>query len=148
MTVPTRTYQWEQGTDLVMKFIYRTGPSIGEMMPVDLTGYSVRMDVRATNATGDRVWTFNSDDIPDVDPVTPGDQPDSTQEIVLGADGSISITVPRSLTLPEGTIYEKLTDSPPVTIFVYDIILRDEDGKQSKIISGTISVNSTVTLWT
>lgn len=148
MTVPTRTYQWEQGTDLVMKYIYRTGPDAGSMTPVDLTNYSVRMDLRATSLVGDKVWTFNSNDIADVDPITPGDQPDNIKEVVLGSDGSISITVPRSLTLPGGTVYAKMTETPPVTIFVSDIILRDAAGKQSKIISCTISVNASATLWT
>jgi hypothetical protein len=148
MTVPTRTYTWEQGTDLEMKFIYRTGENAESMAPVDLTDYAVRMDIRATSVTGDLVYTFNSTDIEDVDPVTEGDQADTTKEAVLGVDGSIRITVPRSLTLPGGAIYEKMTATPPVTVFVYDIILRDGDGKQSKLLSGTISVNASATLWT
>lgn len=148
MTVPTHAYQWEQGTDLVLKLIYRTGPDAQNMTPVDLTGYDVRMDIRATNASGAHVWTFNSADIVDVDPVTPGDQADTVHEAVLGVDGSIEITVPRSLTLPDGAIYDQMIADPPVTVFVYDIILRDGAGKQSKILSGTISINASVTLWT
>jgi hypothetical protein len=148
MTIPIHAYQWEQGTDLVLKLVYRTGPNAQSMTPVDLTGYAVRMDMKATNSAGERVWTFNSSDIDDVDPITPGDQPDSTQEIILGVDGTISITVPRALTLPGGSVYEKMNDSPPVTVFAYDIILRDVAGKQSKILSGTISINASVTLWT
>ena len=52
MTVPTHAYQWEQGTDLVLKLIYRTGPDANSMTPVDLTGYDVRRDIRATSTTG------------------------------------------------------------------------------------------------
>jgi hypothetical protein len=148
MTVPTHAYQWEQGTDLDLKFIYRTGVDAGSMLPVDLTAYEVRMDIRATNVAGERVWTFNSEDIADVDPVEVGDQADTAKEATLGADGSINITVPRSLTLPGGAIYAEMTDNPAVTVFVYDIILRDGDGKQTKILSGTISINASVTLWT
>lgn len=148
MTIPTHTYQWEQGTDLVMKFIYRTGVDANSMLPVDLTAYSVRMDIRAGSVSGDRVYTFNSADITDVDPILVGAQADTIHEAVLGVDGSIQITVPRELTLPGGEIYTQMTATPPVTIFVYDIILRDGAGKQSKILSGTISVNASVTLWT
>lgn len=148
MTVPTRGYTWEQGADLEMSFIYRTGPSAGAMTPVDLTTYQVRMDIRATSIAGDRVYTFNSMDIADVDPVLVGDQPDTIKEAVLGADGSIKFTVPRSLTLPGGAVYAQITATPPVTIFVYDIFLRDGAGKQSKILSGTIAVNASSTLWT
>jgi hypothetical protein len=148
MTVPTQVYTWEQGTDLVLKFIHRTGPDAQSMTPTDLTGYDVRMDIRATNVMGERVYTFNSADIADVDPLTAGDQADSVVEAVQGADGSINITVPRALTLPGGAIYEKMTADPPVTVFVADIILRDAGGKQSKILSLTISINPSATLWT
>lgn len=148
MTVPTHTYQWEQGTDLVLKFIYREGETEGSAVPVDLTGYSVRMDIRATNVTGERVWTFNSETIADVDPIEVGDQADSVIEAVLGVDGSINITVPRSLTLPGGAIYEQLNGAPAVTVFVSDLILRNTEGKQSKLVSFTISVNPSATLWT
>lgn len=148
MTIPTNVVTWEQGTDLVLKYIHRTGVSADSMTPTDLTGYSVRMDIRATNVTGERVYTFNSDAIVDVDPIEVGDQADDVTEAVLGADGSINITVPRELTLPGGAIYEKMTGDPAVTVFVADIILRDTDNKQSKLLSLTISVNPTATLWT
>lgn len=148
MTIPTHAYQWEQGTDLDLKLIYRTGPDAQSMLPVDLTGYEVRMDIRATSTSGERVWTFNSADIVDVDPILVGDQADTTKEVVLGVDGSITITVPRELTLPGGAVYDQITATPAITVFVYDIILRDVGGKQSKILSGTISVNASVTLWT
>lgn len=149
MTVPTHAYQWEQGTDLVLKFIYKEGATPETATPVDLTGYSVRMDIRASSSSGERVWTFNSATIADVDPILVGDQADSVLEATLGSDGSINITVPRSLTLPPtGAIYDQMTNDPPVTVFVYDIILRDTGDKQTKILSGTISVNASVTLWT
>jgi hypothetical protein len=148
MTVPTHIYQLEQGTDLVLKFIYREGETEATAVPVDLTGYSVRMDIRATNVTGERVWTFNSATIADVDPILVGDQADSVLEATLGVDGSINITVPRDLTLPGGAIYEQLNGSPAVTVFVSDLLLRTPEGKQSKILSCTISVNPSATLWT
>jgi len=106
------------------------------------------MDIRATNVSGERVYTFNSDAITDVDPIQVGDQADAETEAVLGVDGSINITVPRELTLPGGAIYEKMTGDPAVTVFFADIILRDTGGKQSKILSLTISINATATLWT
>jgi hypothetical protein len=106
------------------------------------------MDIRATNVTGERVWTFNSATIADVDPILVGDQADSVLEATLGVDGSINITVPRDLTLPGGAIYEQLNGSPAVTVFVSDLLLRTPEGKQSKILSCTISVNPSATLWT
>lgn len=148
MTVPTQTVSWEQGTDLVLKYIHRTGPDAQSMTPTDLTGYAVRMDIRAGSVTGERVYTFNSEEITDVDPIEVGDQSDAVVEATLGVDGSINITVPRALTLPGGAIYDQLTGSPAVTVFVADIILRDTGGKQSKILSLTISINATATLWT
>lgn len=148
MTVPSQVFVWEQGTDLVLKFIHRTGPDAQSMTPTDLTGYDVRMDIRAGSITGDVVYIFNSAAIVDTDPIQVGDQADDVIEAVLGADGSINITVPRALTLPGGAIYAQMTATPPVTVFVGDIILRDAGGKQSKILSFTITVNASATLWT
>lgn len=150
MTVPTQAFTWEQGADLLMSFIYKELPD-GQTVaqPKDLTGYSVRMDIRATDVLGQRIYTFNSDDILDLDGSEPGTDTDIDKEITPGADGSIKIVVPRSLTVQGGPIYELMSDPlNPVTVFVYDIFLRDPTDKQIKILSGTITVNRSVTLWT
>lgn len=140
MSVANYNWTWEQGDDLVMSMVYREGP-LGAETPVDLSGYSLRMDVVFG---GSRVFTFNSDDIDEtgVDVVGPADN-----EATLGADGSIVIKVPRSLTLPpSGAVYSIMTTSG-VLVMDYDIFLRDPSGLQHKFMKGTISVNPSVTLW-
>lgn len=137
-------YTWAQGEDLVMSLVYKSGP-LGAEAPVDLTGYSLRMDIALSDGT--RVYTFNSEDIADVDNVTPGDTPDTNLEVTLGTAGEINITVPRSVTLPDGEAFQYLTADPPVLIYNYDIFLRDTTDKQKKILQGQISIEKSVTLW-
>lgn len=139
--VATHNYTWQQGEDLTLSMLYKQGP-VGSEIPVDLTGYSLRMDI--VGADGLHRYTFNSDDIPDptVDEVGELDN-----EAVLGADGSINITVPRTLTLPGGEIYTDITATTPNLTFQYDVFLRDTAGKQKKILKGTITVEKSVTLW-
>lgn len=147
-----KDFTWEQGEDLEVAILYKTGTSEANAVPRDLTGYSVRMDIRATDVLGTRVYTFNSDDITDPDLDGAGDETetDTIREVEpLGSDGMIRILVPRSLTVQGGPIYELMSDPlNPVSIFAYDIFLRDTDDKQSKILFGTITVNRSVTLWT
>lgn len=142
MAVPTYNCTWEQGTDFTLKLIYKEGPA-GSEVPVDLTpaGTEVRMDIAQDGA---RLYTFNSASITDLDGTAgPGNTGDTTLEATLGADGSINIEVPRSLTLPGGTLAASLNTKPT---FDYDVILR-RNGKQMKILSGTITVTKSVTLW-
>lgn len=130
-SVPTLNYTWQQGEDLVMSFVYNEGPD-GAEVPIDLTGYSLRMDV--VDNSGTVLYTFNSDDA-DVATV---------DEAVLGADGSINITVPRQLTLPpDGVIYSSVGGTP----LNYDIFLRRPNNKQFPIARGTITVVKSYTLW-
>ena len=143
MSVPTHDYEWEQGADLVIPLVYKTG-SPGAETPTDLTAYSLRMDI---SSLGARIYTFNSADITDLDGTGPGTTGDTTKEAVLGADGTINIAVPRILTLPgpSGVIYTEMASNR--NIFDYDIFLRDAADKQLKILSGKITVNKSVTLW-
>lgn len=138
----TFNYTWEQGEDLVLQLVYKEGP-VGTPVPVDLTGYSLRMDMRKVNPEGLRVWTFNSDDIPaepEADEIGEGDN-----EITLDSDGSIEIVVSRLLTLPGGSIYAELQTG--ITQFVYDMFLRNPQNRQKKILTGVITVNKSITLW-
>lgn len=140
MTVANYNWTWEQGADLVMSFVYKEGPD-GEEAAKNLTGYSLRMDVLKKGA---RVFTFNSHDIPGneaVDVVGPADN-----EVVLGADGAVTITVPRSLTLPGGAVFAVMETGKPL-VLDYDIFLRNSSNKQDKILRGTIVVNGSYTLW-
>lgn len=142
--VAVYNYSWGQGEDLVLSMLYKQGP-VGSEAPVDLTGYQLRMDI--VTPSGERRYTFNSDPVTDVDPTTPGDESDVVTEAVLGADGTINITIPRTLTLPDGEIYADITGSPPVLTFNYDVFLRDDTGKQKKILKGQITVEKSYTLW-
>lgn len=142
---------WAQGDDLPFALRYREGPEGSEVV-VDLsTGFAVRMDI-VVPGTKERVYTFNTATIADVDPIQVGDQPDSTVEGVLsdGAGGSANIefAVPRSLTLPGGSVYAKMTAGTPIKVFAYDIFLRNTTtNKQSKILTGTITIEESNTLW-
>lgn len=148
----TKAFTWDQGADLNVKLIYKEGATVETAAVVDLSAnYSVRMDI-VVPATKERIYTFNSASLADVDPITAGAQPDSVIEGVLssGAGGTpnISIAVPRSLTLPGGAVYEKFTANPPVTLFNYDIFLRNTStDKQVKVLQGTITVGESYTLW-
>lgn len=149
MTVPTYNYTWEQGADLEIQIVYKESVGGAPATPKDLTGYSVRMDIRATDVLGTRIYTFNSDEITDLDGSGPGSDTDVITEITPGADGTITIVVPRSLTIQGGPVYDLMSDPiNPVNILVYDIFLRNPADKQIKILSGTITVNRSVTLWT
>ena len=148
----TANFTWPQGEDLDIKLIYKEGPSGSEVV-VDLSsGYSLRMDI-VVPATKERIYTFNTASIADVDPITPGSQPDSTIEGVLssGAAGTpnVTVSVPRLLTLPTtGAIYVEMTGNPSVMVFGYDIFLRHTaSDKQVKILSGTITIEESHTLW-
>lgn len=143
MAVPVQNYTIEQGEDVDIFLVYKTGPA-GAEVPVNLsTGYSVRMDIRAANTSGDRVWTFNSADIvgeTGVDVAGPADN-----EATLGAAGEISIAVPRSLSLAGGSVFTKIAEN--ISVFAYDLFLRAPNGKQKKVLQGTITYNKSVTLW-
>jgi hypothetical protein len=145
MTVPSHDFEWEQGDDLEIFLNYKEGPPDSEVVPADFETWQVRMDIR-TSLGGTRIWTFNSDDLTDGEADEVGEQ---DNEAALDVDGNITITVPRSLTLPpEGAIYLKMTDqTSPQSTFVYDVFLRNSAGKQKKILEGSISVNGSVTQW-
>lgn len=148
----TKAFVWDQGADLLVQMIYKEGATAETAVAVDLSSnYAVRMDI-VVPSTKERIYTFNSEELADVDPLTTGAQPDSVVEGVLssGASGTpnISITVPRSLTLPGGSVYEKFTGTPPVGVYNYDVFLRNTSSdKQSKILQGTITINESYTLW-
>lgn len=144
MTVANYNWTWQEGEDLVMSLIYREGP-LGAEVPVDLTGYDVRMDV--VSESGQYLYTFNSADILDTDPVTPGDQnPDTVREATLASDGTITIVVPRAPTLPGGSIATIWTGPDPIALR-YDIFLRSPENLQKKILRGIITVERSYTKW-
>lgn len=142
---------WVQGQDLDLNLVYKEGESDTFTTPVDLSnGYSVRMDI--VDGNGKRLYTFNSEEIEDVDPIVSGEQIDDTTEAVLGngAGGqpNISISVSRALTLPGGPLYSSIIGKPPVLTFYSDVFLRNTlANKQWKIVTITVTLEKSYTLW-
>jgi hypothetical protein len=132
MAVLTYNWTWQQGEDLIMSLVYKAGPA-GAEAPVDLTGYSVRMDLAHAGAV---VHTFNSADL----------DPETEDEATLGSDGTIQIVVDRALTLTGGTIEPLIPASGPL-VLTYDMFLRSPSNRQTKILRGTITVESSITQW-
>lgn len=144
MATPELDWVLPQGEDFQIEMTYSEGDPTPA--PVNLTGFQARMDIKSPSGT--RLYTFNSASIADVDPVTVGSQADDAVEIALGSDGSVVVTIDRSLTLPTaGVLYQQMNLSTPVTSFTYDIFLRNATGKQKKILKGTITVEESTTLW-
>lgn len=140
----TKDFSWNQGEDFPISLVYKSGP-VGAAVPVDLNLYSFRMDIVAPD--GRVLSVLNDEAIADADLDEPGNQPDNTYEVTLGNDGSIRIELSRALTLPGGAFYKYIIANPPVRTFSYDMFLRDNNGKQKKIIGGTITIERSVTHW-
>lgn len=141
----TYNYEWNQGEDLLIALVYKSGP-VGESEPVDLNLYSFRMDIVAPNGTV--LTVINDDTIADTDPYTAGAQEDAAYEVTMNNLGEIRIDLSRALTLPGGAFYKYLNANPAVKTFSYDMFLRDNNGKQKKIMAGTITIERSVTHWT
>lgn len=137
-----------------LDLVYKEGPDEDNLSVIDLsTGYSVRMDL-VESTTLSYVYTFNSEDIPDVDPITTGDQPDTVTEAVLssGAGGTpnVQIAVNRSLTLPGGELYTYISGTPPKLTFLGDVFLRNNNvtpSKQWKIATVMVTIEKSYTQW-
>lgn len=144
----TYNYEWNQGEDLLIALVYKSGP-VGSSEPVDLNLYSFRMDI--VGPDGAVLTVANDKEISDVDPYVTGDQTDtSPYEVNLNAGdviGSIRIDLSRGLTLPGGPFYKYINANPPVRVFSYDMFLRDNNGKQKKLMQGTITIERSVTHW-
>lgn len=138
-------FVWSQSEDLNLVFTWERGDNEDDLSGVDLTGQSARMDIRALDRT--LLATFNSDDIADTDPETPGAQPDTTHEITLAQDGTITIKASRDYLLPGGTIYQRLKLPRPEHQFSYDLFVRGTAGNQTPLVEGSIFVRESATLW-
>lgn len=145
----TFDYDWNQGSDLTLSLIYKEGPE-GAAVPINLvTGgkapYKFRMDVVAPD--GRTLTVLNDQAIADADLYTDGAQADNTYEVTLGTAGQIVVTLKRSLTLPGGAFYPYVNANPGAKTFTYDMFLRDNTDKQTKILGGTITILKSVTHW-
>lgn len=128
--VPTLDLVWQQGEDGEIDMVYKINGT-----PVDLTGYKVRMDIKAS---GDDtvLLTLNSTG------ADTGGETASGNEVTLNSSGEIFILVPRSASLPSGQLFENIDEA-----LNYDVFLRDASTKQKKILEGTVTIESSVTLW-
>jgi hypothetical protein len=150
----TTKYKWYEGTDKTIRLNYKEGADASTATIVDLSsGYSVRMDL-VIPGTRTVVYTFNSANIADTDPITTGSQPDNTIEATLsngsGGTGNIVIALARSLVLPGGAVWLVANDPVnPNPVLDFDVILRNTntDKQGDPIHSGTIQVVNNNTLW-
>jgi hypothetical protein len=127
-------FRWPQGEDLNIQLIYKEGASSKVAKAIDLSGYSLRMDI--FSADGSSLYEYTSMNNP------------GTLGSGLNGEPNVNIFLPRSLTLPGGTIYTKMTDNPSQTAFNYDLFLRNlSTTRQFKVIRGMISIEKSVTLW-
>jgi hypothetical protein len=140
----TYDYEWDQGADLTINLVYKEGPE-GATVVVDLTAYKFRMDVVAPD--GKVLSVLNDEAIADADAFTTGSQADNAFEVTLGSSGQIAITLSRALTLPGGAFYNYINANPSQNVFSYDMFLRTDTTVQKKILSGTITVNKSLTIW-
>lgn len=116
--IPSVDYTWQQGADGEINLVYKSG---NPLAPVNLTGYSLRMDIN--NTTGQLNY--------------------SVTDAELREDGTILIFVPHTLTLANGMFANSIEQT-----LNYDIFLREPNGRQKKILRGTIYYESSQTLWT
>ena len=140
MAIPTYDTVWQEGEDGNISIIYKLNGT-----PVNLTGYKLRMDVRAAPVApatvGAILYTFNSDDIVETPPVDVTGSTDN--EATQGSAGQINIVVPRATSLASGPFVTHIGEALP-----YDIFLRDTSNKQRKILKGTIIIEPSITKWT
>jgi hypothetical protein len=126
--VPHYDFRWQQGEDGEIYIIYKFGLPPA---PIDLTGYSLRMDIKAAGTVGP-VYTVNSAD----------DDAETEDEVTLGEDGLIEILVPRVASLPGGPLANKIEQT-----LTFDIFLRNPENRQKKILTGTVYFDPSNTLW-
>lgn len=126
--VPSYNFVWQQGEDATINMVYKEG---APAVPIDLTGYSLRMDVRAVGGVT-TLYTFNSDDT----------NPATDDEATFGTQGQIDIAISRAISLPGGALVDSIGQA-----LSFDIFLRNTAGKQKKILKGTITIEGSETLW-
>lgn len=130
----------EQGDDIQFTLVYEDAN--GD--PIDITGAQFRMDVKKTLADTNPIWSFNTADTDvTVDPDGEGGGSPETDtggdSLIGGTNGVITIIIDRAFS------YKPAVRAGGV--FLFDGVLELADGKRRKILTGTITVNKSVTLW-
>jgi len=127
-----KNWKWDQGTDLAIYFVYKTGASVATAVPpTDFSSWSVRMDIKDGSTT---VGTINSVSVPE----------DTHTEATIADNGDIHIILGRELTT---TSYMETRLTSQIRLS-YDIILRNPtDTIQFKLAEGYIVLDPSVTIW-
>ena len=116
-----------QGADNTYAFAYSLDDGTGPV-PVDLAGWSARMQIR--RKVGGAIWHELT----------------GTNGITLGADGSITVSIPHTVTEnPAWDAYSKLIDGEPQALGVYDLELIDPTGTVTRFLQGAVTVSPDVT---
>ena len=126
--VPNYDFRWQQGEDGEIFITYKYG---SPAEPLNLTGYSLRMDIKSPEVVGS-LYTINSDD----------DDDETDDEVTLGTKGEIAILLPRTASLPGGPLANRIQQT-----LTFDIFLRNPENRQKKILTGTIYFDPSNTLW-
>ena len=125
-----KNFIWQQGEDGEINLRYSVVVN-GVPTYVDLTGYSLRMDIIGPDAN----YSLNSED----------SNPATEDEVTLndgGVLGAIRIVVPRTASIGAGTLTPGIGEA-----LDYDIFLRNPEGLQKKIMKGTIIIEASTTIW-
>lgn len=123
--------RWDRGTDLVLYFKYAVGASaLTAIAPTDFADWDARAAVEVVES---------GTQVEDVTQVATASKAD--ESIVLGVDGSITVSFPWTDELDD-----KFTSEASLH-FKYDVILEDTSGKRFKLAAGTITVEDSVTVW-
>lgn len=129
-------FTWQQGEDVTLKFWYKTKVN-GVLTPQNLIGYKLRMDI--TGQAGNLVYVVINYATDDSSLTTLGA---ASNEVILGVDGLISIIIPHTASLTNGPLANKIGE-----LLGYDMMLRDTEGRQKKILQGTVVLEASQTKW-
>lgn len=128
--VPTYDFVWQQGEDGEINIVYKINDLV-----VDLTGYNFRMDLKASTS-GTVLYTVNTTG------ADTGGETTSGSEVTMNSVGEIHAVIPRTTALSSGPLFNHVN-----TALNYDIFIRDASNKQRKVLTGTITIQKSVTLW-
>lgn len=105
----------EQGTTVTKPFVWKSG----EGLPVDITGYTARMQVRRSVSSADVLLEASTD---------------NNRIQIDGTEGRLTLVLSATV-----------TSAINWTLGVYDIELRDNDGVVTRLVQGSITVSKEVT---
>lgn len=128
-------YTWAQGEDLKISLIYSQTDANGVNTPVDLSGYSLKMQIGLPN-NPTPVYTVDS-------------TVSASGTVSMDSSGHINITIPRTVLLSGGDLYDDVSGLSGKTNFIYDIFIKSGGSSPTykKVLKGHITIDKSVTLW-